>query len=406
MAADGEIDFSTRSDEYLQSSLTVIDRERYPVNHARLVAEIERRRAAAGPVDPPVTPEAVGPEGGVTRHRPVFTADAGEYFRIWIVNLALTLVTVGIYSAWAKVRKLRYLYGNTTLAGSAFAYHGEPLKILKGRAIAAVLFAVYVGAGQVSPYGTLAVLALLGVLFPWLLVKSRVFAMRMTSWRGIRFDFAEDYSGAYRALLGWGLLTLATLGLLMPRFLRERFRFVLSRTRFGTTEFQSEPRTRRFYRTAIFAVGLWFGLAMAIGVLTGVVRLLAPGDAAGAQMQAISTAVAVLVYVPFLAMILGYTQARNLNESFNSTSIGPHRLVSSLSASKLSGLYLTNILGILLTAGLFIPWAQLRLARYRLEHIEIEVHGSLDEFVASNGAGPVAAAGEEITSFMDVDFGF
>jgi len=34
-----------------------------------------------------------------------FTAGAGEYFRIWIVNLALTIVTLGVYSAWAKVRR-------------------------------------------------------------------------------------------------------------------------------------------------------------------------------------------------------------------------------------------------------------------------------------------------------------
>src|SRR5262245_53377118 len=72
-----------------------------------------------------------------------FTASGGEYFRIWIVNLLLTLLTVGIYSAWAKVRRLRYFYGNTSLAGSAFEYHGQPLQILKGRLIALAALIVY-----------------------------------------------------------------------------------------------------------------------------------------------------------------------------------------------------------------------------------------------------------------------
>ncbi|MEM9624119.1 MAG: DUF898 family protein, partial [Pseudomonadota bacterium] len=36
-----------------------------------------------------------------------FTGDGTEYFRIWIVNLTLTLLTLGIYSAWAKVRTNR-----------------------------------------------------------------------------------------------------------------------------------------------------------------------------------------------------------------------------------------------------------------------------------------------------------
>jgi uncharacterized membrane protein YjgN (DUF898 family) len=38
-----------------------------------------------------------------------FRGTGGEYFRIWIVNLLLTILTLGIYSAWAKVRQLRYL---------------------------------------------------------------------------------------------------------------------------------------------------------------------------------------------------------------------------------------------------------------------------------------------------------
>ena len=40
---------------------------------------------------------------------------AGVYFRIWIVNLFFTLITFGIYSAWAKVRKKKYFYGSTRL---------------------------------------------------------------------------------------------------------------------------------------------------------------------------------------------------------------------------------------------------------------------------------------------------
>ena len=70
-----------------------------------------------------------------------FRATGGEYFRIWIVNLLLTIVTLGIYSAWAKVRRLRYFYGSTLLDGHSFEYHAKPLAILKGRLI---VFAAYV----------------------------------------------------------------------------------------------------------------------------------------------------------------------------------------------------------------------------------------------------------------------
>ena len=50
-----------------------------------------------------------------------FRGDAREYFRIWAVNLCLTLLTFGIFSAWAKVRKKRYFYSNTVLDGTRAA---------------------------------------------------------------------------------------------------------------------------------------------------------------------------------------------------------------------------------------------------------------------------------------------
>ena len=65
-----------------------------------------------------------------------FTGNGAEYFGIWIVNLLLTIVTIGIYSAWAKVRRLQYFYRHTELAGSSFDFHGSPIKILIGRVIA------------------------------------------------------------------------------------------------------------------------------------------------------------------------------------------------------------------------------------------------------------------------------
>ena len=73
-----------------------------------------------------------------------FTGNAGEYFKIWIVNIALTVITLGIYSPWAKIRKLRYFYGNTSIEDGHFDYHAKPMAILIGRIIAvSILFAYY-----------------------------------------------------------------------------------------------------------------------------------------------------------------------------------------------------------------------------------------------------------------------
>ena len=65
----------------------------------------------------------------------IFKGNAKEWFGIWIVNLLLSIVTIGIYSAWAKVRTKKYFYGNTFVDGRNFDYHATGGQILKGRLI-------------------------------------------------------------------------------------------------------------------------------------------------------------------------------------------------------------------------------------------------------------------------------
>src|SRR5882762_2688388 len=94
-----------------------------------------------------------------------FSGRGGEYFRIWIVNLLLSIVTLGIYSAWAKVRRTRYFYDNTNVAGTSFEYHGNPIAILKGRIIALVCIIGYQLSFRFSPALGLVTLAILCAAF-------------------------------------------------------------------------------------------------------------------------------------------------------------------------------------------------------------------------------------------------
>jgi uncharacterized membrane protein YjgN (DUF898 family) len=119
----------------------------------------------------------------------------------------------------------------------------------------------------------------------------------------------------------------------------------------------------------------------------------------------IATLLPLLVYAVIVPVYYGYTQSRNLNEVFEHTSIGPHRLHCTLEAHRLIGIYFTNLVAMICTLGFYTPWAQIRLARYRLECLELEKHGSLDDFVTADSTVP-AAVGEEVSSFFDLDFGF
>src|ERR1700741_2062194 len=145
----------------------------------------------------PASPAAEG-AGSVPRPgRLQFTGTGQEFFGIWIVNLLLTIVTLGIYSAWAKVRKMRYFYRNTHLDGSVFDYHGDPIAILKGRLLAAALLVVYkLALTLLGAFALVAVLAVIAVL-PWLLTQSYRFRLHNSSYRGLRFRFEGPLSHAY-----------------------------------------------------------------------------------------------------------------------------------------------------------------------------------------------------------------
>ena len=126
-----------------------------------------------------------------------FTGKSLEFFGIWIVNIALTILTLGIYSAWAKVRTNRYFYGNTQVDGSAFEYLAEPKQILKSRVIASLLFAAYYTINNIYPLWGLGIAGFIALLIPAIIVLSMSFRMRNSAYRGITFRFQRDFKGAY-----------------------------------------------------------------------------------------------------------------------------------------------------------------------------------------------------------------
>ncbi|MGH8445863.1 MAG: YjgN family protein, partial [Solimonas sp.] len=164
-----------------------------------------------------------------------FNGSGGEYFGIWIVNLLLTLLTLGLYSPWAKVRRLQYFYRNTELAGSSFEYHGRPLAILRGRLIAFGLLLVYHFATTYISIWTLVALAVLGLVLPWLLRNALRFRAHYSSYRGLRFSFRGSLGGAYAVFLGYALLAFFTAYLAAPLFHQRLKRYQHGHAYYGGT---------------------------------------------------------------------------------------------------------------------------------------------------------------------------
>jgi uncharacterized membrane protein YjgN (DUF898 family) len=330
-----------------------------------------------------------------------FVGDGGEYFRIWIVNIFLSIITLGIYSAWAKVRREQYFHRNLMLDGSGFDYHGKPMAILKGRIVAVLLLGGLSAAQHFSPlaYGV-AILCLLPVV-PWLAVKAFRFRAHNTSYRGLRFSFHGTYGQAFKVFVGYGLLAMVTLWLAFPVFYRQLRKFILDNTRFGTTAFECSVTTGAIYKIFLLPGAIIFALFLAIGALAAM--------AAGAGGGAFAALGFAFLLIPLLlilsqAVVMPYVAAHTTNAVWSATRLGSHRFASRLPVGGYIRLSIVNWLGIIFTLGLFIPWARVRVARFRAEHLALKVSGSLDVFVA--GETSVATAlGDEAAEMFDLDIG-
>lgn len=338
-----------------------------------------------------------------------FTGNGGEYFRIWIVNLLLTILTLGIYSAWAKVRRLQYFSRHTRVAGSVFDYHGKPMAILIGRLIALGLFLVYTLANVVPGPLLLAVFVLLAVLVPVLLRNSFRFRLHNTSYRGIRFSFRGTVSESYFTFLLFGLLALA-IPPLVPLAHHRIKSYQHGYSWFGRTPFKFDATIGGFY-WVYFLVGLvFFGAIIgAIVIFGGALAALVPvtGDAGAEPDPAVIAPIAFAAIAMFvgISLVIGpLFQARIGNLVWNHTRLGEHRFESRLRFWPLLGISVSNFLLVALTLGLFMPWAAVRVARYRARCLTLLPAAPLDEFLADTSA-EVAATGEETAELFDFDIG-
>ena len=140
-----------------------------------------------------------------------FIGQGREFFDIWIVNIILSIITLGFYTPWAKVRKKRYFYNNTFLYSDNFEYHADPKKILAVRlsviifmVVATYIVSIYIRNYLVGP------LIFIAILPSLILYKTKSDA-EMTSYRDIRFSFNGTLEGLFKVLIGRALVMFASI---------------------------------------------------------------------------------------------------------------------------------------------------------------------------------------------------
>ncbi|EHU4915676.1 DUF898 domain-containing protein [Vibrio vulnificus] len=374
-----------------------------------------------------------------------FKGQGGEFFGIWIVNILLSVITLGIYSAWAKVRTKRYFYGNTFIAGDNFEYHAQPMQLLKGRLVALALVLIWVVVNSFFPLASLVLFALFYVALPWLLWSNARFDSAMTSYRNVHFAFNGSLKEAYMSILGRGLASLliiaiyiaivvasanasamvATLlgfGTLVLMFVLYAWvvagihQYFASGYQYGDWKFVAKIETGFFLKT--------YCKAMLIGFLTAVAFMIVMGTfVLGSDIMNIFAgevdllegkgdfAYVVLTYLVTITMSLGitaYTTTRIRNYVFSrltataeTQSETEFRFASTFGAWDYMSLIVTNFLLQVITLGLARPWVMVRTSRYVASHTG--VIGDMDTLKATDQDSAVKnAISDEVAQAFDL----
>jgi uncharacterized membrane protein YjgN (DUF898 family) len=346
-----------------------------------------------------------------------FSGSGAEYFRIWVVNLLLTVATLGIYSAWAKTRRLQYFYRNTQLAGASFDFRGNPKAILRGRLLAAAVAAAYHYAFGFSATAGMVTVLLLAAGLPFMMRAALRFRLANTYYRGLPFGFAGSIVGAYRVYLLPVAMFVLPGGLLAlmpgnPKVALVFLLYLLWPLMHGAMKRYQHANLVYGDQRAVFTLGVWklalpylrvFFAGMAFMLVCGISAYFIGRALEGPQSAPwVPLIPVVLVY---LFMLFGglFIMVRMNNLAWSDTRFPGVRIVSALKARSYLRLQVVNVLLTLLTLGLFRPFAAVRTWRYRVDHMRIEAANGFEDAAGLASRRPAAAAGDGVADFLGVD---
>ncbi|MBT0571024.1 DUF898 domain-containing protein [Curvibacter sp. CHRR-16] len=357
-----------------------------------------------------------------------FTGTGSEYFRIWLVNLLLIAVTLGLYYPWAKARKMRYFWGHTMVGNHPLSFHGDARKMFRGQMLMGILFTLYSVASEFSLVAGLFAFGVLCFLGPALLRSAMQFRLANTSWRGIRLRFSGSLADAYRAALpmvlpllivslsplmdgpendtpAWlgalpGLIVLISF-LASPWMFWKLKHYQHSHYALGPLETSFRARPRTFYGL-LLRLFLLLVLAVAVGIAVGywVPQMTGQGIHAIAGFLVVVAGVAAVFLVA-----KPYTTARLQNVVWTETGNHEIRFISALAPKDLVLLTMKNWLLVLITVGFYWPFAAVQTARLRLEAVTVKTRQSPDLLVGSSMAYSREATGEAAGDFFGIDIG-
>ena len=289
--------------------------------------------------------------GEHTRRIPfVFSGTGFDYFKIWLVNILVSILSAGILLPWAQVRSMRYFYQHTHLDNAEFYYKAHPLKIyLAQLAFIAYLFALAYGFLLSLPIFLIGVLIFLLAL-PFYCLKRNHFKHKHSLYRHISFHQQSTIHDAYMAFLIWPILVLFSAGLLAPYALFKIQQYRFQKKYLGGYEFIFITTPKKY-------LSLLPSLLAAECLVFLHWRSYLPFY--------LSLAVIVIAFI----VVFIHWRVTLVNLQWNGVSSKIGYFVSTWKLRSYTKLLLKNVFFCVVTVGLYWPWAKVSFAKYKSTHL-------------------------------------
>jgi uncharacterized membrane protein YjgN (DUF898 family) len=378
--------------------------------------------------------------GVINAHPLKFTGDGGVYFGVWLVNLLLMVVTLGLFTPFARRRTAKFFYSHTVVAGTPLEFTAGLRRMVFGFLLFAALYLAYQLAANTGQQQAVALLFIGGLLLaPFLWRSAMRFRLSATRWRGIRGIFNATTGEVYRA--SWPLLAVAAAWtvavfafspgvavvargtaivaavlvtlLCIVRLEYNYATLLFTRTEFGAQAGRWKPAYGDFVRIWLAAMGFFMAVVLSIAVvfaiaIGGWIWTLASG-AGPRTKEAVVLIVLVMAAGIFLMLLASgparaYREARMFKLVWSNVGLGNvARFKCDLGVWRYVGLRLKNMLLSMLTFGFYRPFAITSEYRMKTESVTLHVKGGLDQLVGRALTRQQGGVGDAIADAVGLD---
>ena len=437
-----------------------------PPGSTRDATTVDRHGSVFSPGKPPVPPAQPpnrpdGPSEEPTSGNaptvlsPRFVGTGGDYFGIWIVNLLLLIVTLGLYFPWARVRKLQFFAGNTDVGGHRLQFTGVARQMFLGFSLAMVAFITYYVTEAFAPELSLVIIGAFALIWPWVFRAALRFRLAKTEWRGLPFAFVGTTRGAYKTILPFYLLMLVGIAagvvasmfgaesvgdasfetgtpvialvggfvgvaflaalLIGPwlqfrikRYQHDHYRFADRQSRFTATVgafYLLFLKTFGVMVVAILALGLFASLSAAIVGASSIGQLTdleATMEDSPFMIAIVITVAAVGLFLAWQAVTAYFVRTLH-NLTWGNTVGNGFAFAANLKFWPFFGLRVLNLVLKSLTLGLYTPFAQVAIVKMKLDSVALAVDFDLEALVAQAQDGKLSAGADAAADLFDLD---